>query len=131
MSIGFRLTTKCKSISSFQKLLDVVAARHEASVSHTEDYSELSVCRLGNIFFNYEQEEDDIAVIGDCQTNLLGAGFHKAAIDIVDELVELRDSSLARTATVSASSLAMRFTGMAMEETSSLMLCWVVTFSGK
>ena len=57
MSIGFRLTTKCKSISSFQKLLDVVAARHEASVSHTEDYSELSVCRLGNIFFNYEQEE--------------------------------------------------------------------------
>ena len=49
MSIGFRLTTKCKSISSFQKLLDVVAARHEASVSHTEDYSELSVCRLGNI----------------------------------------------------------------------------------
>lgn len=93
MSIGFRLTTKCKSISSFQKLLDVVAARHEASVSHTEDYSELSVCRLGNIFFNYEQEEDDIAVIGDCQTNLLGAGFHKAAIDIVDELVELRDFS--------------------------------------
>ena len=93
MSIGFRLTTKCKSVSSFQKLLDVVAARHEASVSHTEDYSELSVCRLGNIFFNYEQEEDDIAVIGDCQTNLLGAGFHKAAIDIVDELVELRDSS--------------------------------------
>ena len=82
MSIGFRLTTKCKSVSSFQKLLDVVAARHEASVSHTEDYSELSVCRLGNIFFNYEQEEDDIAVIGDCQTNLLGAGFHKAAIDI-------------------------------------------------
>ena len=93
MSIGFRLTTKCKSVSSFQKLLDVVAARHAASVNHTEDYSELSVCRLGNIFFNYEQEEDDIAVIGDCQTNLLGAGFHKAAIDIVDELVELRDSS--------------------------------------
>lgn len=52
------------------EIVGVVAARHEASVSHTEDYSELSVCRLGNIFFNYEQEEDDIAVIGDCQTNL-------------------------------------------------------------
>ena len=100
MSIGFRLTTKCKSISSFQKLLDVVAARHEASVSHTEDYSELSVCRLGNIFFNYEQEEDDIAVIGDCQTNLLGAGFHKAAIDIVDELVELSRTLLLRWRTI-------------------------------
>lgn len=91
MSIGFRLTTKCKSISSFQKLLDVVAARHEASVSHTEDYSELSVCRLGNIFFNYEPTEDETVIIGDCQTNLLGAGFHKAAIDIVDEVMELRD----------------------------------------
>ena len=91
MSIGFRLTTKCKNVSSFQKLLDVVAARHEVSVSHTEDYSELSVCRLGNIFFNYEPAEDEMAIIGDCQTNLLGAGFHKAAIDIVDELMELRD----------------------------------------
>lgn len=91
MSIGFRLTTKCKSVSSFQKLLGVVAARHEVSVSHTEDYSELSVCRLGNIFFNYEPTEDETVIIGDCQTNLLGAGFHKAAIDIVDEVMELRD----------------------------------------
>lgn len=91
MSIGFRLTTKCKNVSSFQKLLDVVAARHEVSVSHTEDYSELSVCRLGNIFFNYEPTEDETVIIGDCQTNLLGAGFHKAAIDIVDEVMELRD----------------------------------------
>ena len=91
MSIGFRLTTNCKNVSSFQKLLDVVAARHEVSVSHTEDYSELSVCRLGNIFFNYEPTEDETVIIGDCQTNLLGAGFHKAAIDIVDEVMELRD----------------------------------------
>lgn len=91
MSIGFRLTTKCKSITSFQKLLDVVAARNNASVSHTGDYSDLSVCRLGNIFFNYEPEGDEITIIGDCQTNLLGAGFHKAAIEIVDELMELRD----------------------------------------
>lgn len=91
MSIGFRLTTKCKNVSSFQKLLDVVAARHEVSVSHTEDYSELSVCRLGNIFFNYEPTEDETVIIGDCQTNLLGAVFHKAAIDIVDEVMELRD----------------------------------------
>jgi len=91
MSIGFRLTTKCKSIASFQKLLDVVAARNNASASHTEDYSELSLCRLGSIFFNYESAEDEITIIGDCQTTLLGAGFHKAAIEIVDELVELRD----------------------------------------
>lgn len=88
MSIGFRLTTKCKSISTFQESLDAVAARNNISVSHTEDDSELSVCRLGNIFFNYEAAEDGVNVTGDCQTNLLGAGFHKAAIELADELME-------------------------------------------
>lgn len=88
MSIGFRLSTKCKSISSFQESLDAVAARNSLSVSHTEDYSELTVCRLGNIFFNYEPADDEVEVVGDCQTNLLGAGFHKAAIELADELIE-------------------------------------------
>ena len=77
MSIGFRLTAKCKNISSFQESLDAVAARNNISASHSEDYSELSLCRLGNIFFNYEPEGDEIVIAGDCQTNLLGAGFHK------------------------------------------------------
>ena len=33
MSIGFRLTTKCKNISSFQESLDAVAARNNISAS--------------------------------------------------------------------------------------------------
>lgn len=88
MSIGFRLTTKCKSISTFQESLDAVAARNNVAVSHAEDFSEMTVCRLGSIFFNYESGEDGIDVVGDCQTNLLGAGFHKAAIELADELME-------------------------------------------
>lgn len=92
MSIGFRLTTKCRSISSFQESLDAVAARNSMPVSHTEDFSDLSVCRLGNIFFNFEQTEDGVEVAVDCQTNLLGAGFHKAAIELADEL--MRQSGL-------------------------------------
>ena len=87
MSIGFRLTTKCKNISSFQESLDAVAARNNISASHTEDYSELSLCRLGNIFFNYEPEGNEIVIAGDCQTNLLGAGFHKYATEIACELL--------------------------------------------
>lgn len=89
MSIGFRLQTKCKRISSFQKLLDKVAKRNSLSVRHTKECSELSVCRLGSIFFFYESVSDGISVAGDCQTNLLGAGFHKAAVDIVDELMDI------------------------------------------
>lgn len=94
MSIGFRLTAKCKNISSFQESLDAVAARNNISASHTEDYSELSLCRLGNIFFNYEPEGDEIVIAGDCQTNLLGAGFHKYATEIACELIRQSELSL-------------------------------------
>lgn len=83
------MTTKCRSISSFQKLLDVVAGRHNASASHEEDYSELIICRMGMMTFDFETEEGEVVVKGYCQTNLLGAGFHKAAIDLADELVDL------------------------------------------
>ncbi|MCD8092535.1 MAG: suppressor of fused domain protein [Bacteroides sp.] len=89
MSIGFRLTTKSKSVSTFRKLLNVIAGRNCAAVNHEEDSSELTICRLGSMFFNYEMAGDEIAVSCECQTNLLGAGFHKAAIEIVDELVDL------------------------------------------
>lgn len=93
MSIGFRLTAKCKNISSFQESLDAVAARNNISASHSEDYSELSLCRLGNIFFNYEPEGDEIVIAGDCQTNLLGAGFHKYATEIACELIRQSELS--------------------------------------
>lgn len=83
------MTTKCRSISSFQKLLDVVAGRHGASASHEEDYSELIVCRMGVMTFGFETEEGEVVVKGYCQTNLLGAGFHKAAIELADELTDL------------------------------------------
>lgn len=89
MSIGFRLTTKSKSVSTFRKLLNVIAGRNCAAVNHEEDSSELTICRLGSMFFNYEMAGDEIAVSCECQTNLLGAGFHKAAIEVVDELVDL------------------------------------------
>lgn len=89
MSIGFKLTTKCTSVTTFHKLLDVVAKRHRASVSHEEETSELTICRLGTIFFDYEATDDEVLVSGYCQTNLLGAGFHKAAIELIDEVVDL------------------------------------------
>lgn len=89
MSIGIKLTTQSTSVASFRKLLDVVAKRHQASVNHSEEASEFVICRLGVIFFGYEKTEEGITVSGDCQTNLVGAGFHKAAIEVIDEIVDL------------------------------------------
>ena len=89
MSIGIKLTTQSTSVASFQKLLDVVAKRHQALVNHSEETSEFIICRLGVIFFNYEKAEEEITVSGDCQTNLVGAGFHKAVIELMDEIVDL------------------------------------------
>lgn len=89
MSIGIKLTTQSSSIASFQKLLDVVAKRHQASVNHSEETSEFVICRLGVIFFGYEKTEQEITVSGDCQTNLLGAGFHKTVVELIDEIVDL------------------------------------------
>lgn len=89
MSIGIKLTTQSSSVASFQKLLDVVAKRHQASVNHSEETSEFVICRLGVIFFGYEKTEQEITVSGDCQTNLLGAGFHKTVVELIDEIVDL------------------------------------------
>lgn len=89
MSIGFNLITKSKSISVFQKLLNVVAPRHNATISHEEDSSTITICRLGSIFFHYEAAGNGVAIKGECQSNLLGAGFHKTAIELIDEVVDL------------------------------------------
>ena len=89
MSIGFNLTTRSKNITVFQKLLNVVASRHNAAINHGEDSSELTICRLGTLFFSYETEDNEVAVTGECQSNLLGAGFHKAAIELIDEIADL------------------------------------------
>lgn len=89
MSICFTLTTKCGSIPTFRKLLDVVAKRHQASAVHNDDNSVFTICRLGTIFFGYEAADNEVNISAECQTNLLGAGFHKAAIDLIDEVADL------------------------------------------
>lgn len=56
-----------------------------------ESSSTVSFCRLGDLFLNYQHEgegntDNVISVNGDCQTNMLGPGFHKAAIEFIDRL---------------------------------------------
>lgn len=44
---------------------------------------------MGDIIFSYDTSGKEASVVAECQTNLLGAGFHKAAIELTDELADL------------------------------------------
>ena len=91
MSIGFSLKTRCRNIASFRQTLDDVASLHGYTTEHDETSSTVGFCRLGFLQFTYERDKRialrrNYLVCGECQTNLVGAGFHKAAIEFVDEL---------------------------------------------
>lgn len=100
MSICISLTTTTDKIASFRKLLDTVARKHAFTTAHDDEGSTLTVCRMGELRFDYtknsrslwkrlfsDRKQDRIRVEGDCSTNLLGPGFHKAAAELLDEIV--------------------------------------------
>lgn len=91
MGIGFSLHTRCRDVASFQQTLDQLAAARGYQTDHDENSSTVSLCRLGNIYFEFTKEKKpalrkSFQIYAECQTNLLGAGFHKAAIEFIDEL---------------------------------------------
>lgn len=71
--------------------LESQAVESGYNAEHDESSSTVSFCRLGDLFLNYQHEgegntDNVISVNGDCQTNMLGPGFHKAAIEFIDRL---------------------------------------------
>lgn len=88
MSLGFSFHAKTESVALFQQALNKLTAKHSYHVMHDDTSSVVNFCKLGDLFLSFESQEgdNDVVVNGDCQTNLLGAGFHKVAIEFVDEL---------------------------------------------
>lgn len=90
MGLGFTINAKIRDIREFQQIVENEAVGAGYSVEHDESSSTVSFCRLGDLFLNYQPAEDDtddsVSVNGDCQTNMLGPGFHKAAIEFIDRL---------------------------------------------
>ena len=90
MSLGFSIHTEIRNIETFQQAIEKLAVESGYHVEHSELSSTVSFCKLGDLFLNYEIQEEcaegNISVTGDCQTNLLGAGFHKTAIEFIDKL---------------------------------------------
>ena len=91
MGLGFTIHTKIKDIEKFQQAVESQAVESGYNAEHDESSSTVSFCRLGDLFLNYQHEgegntDNVISVNGDCQTNMLGPGFHKAAIEFIDRL---------------------------------------------
>ena len=91
MGLGFTMHTKIKDIEKFQQAVESQAVESGYNAEHDESSSTVSFCRLGDLFLNYQHEgegntDNVISVNGDCQTNMLGPGFHKAAIEFIDRL---------------------------------------------
>lgn len=91
MGLGFTIHTKIKDIEKFQQAVESQAVESGYNAEHDESSSTVSFCRLGDLFLNYQHEgegntDNVIPVNGDCQTNMLGPGFHKAAIEFIDRL---------------------------------------------
>lgn len=89
MSLGFSIHTEIRNIEIFQPAIEKLAVESGCYVEHSELSSTVSFCKLGDLFLNYKIQEEcavgNISVTGDCRANLLGAGFHKTAIESVDK----------------------------------------------
>ena len=97
MGLGFTIHTKIRNIDTFKQTVEQLAIDSGYHTEHDDLSSTVSFCKQGNLFLNYEQTENEntdgsTSVNGDCQTNLLGPGFHKAAIEFVDRLQQAADT---------------------------------------
>ena len=97
MGLGFTIHTKIKDIEKFQQAVESQAVESGYNAEHDESSSTVSFCRLGDLFLNYQHEgegntDNVISVNGDCQTNMLGPGFHKAAIEFIDRLQQATET---------------------------------------
>ena len=91
MGLGFNIRTRIRNIKTFKRTVEKLAAESGYHAEHDESATRVRFCRLGDLFLNYQHEgegntDNVISVNGDCQTNMLGPGFHKAAIEFIDRL---------------------------------------------
>ena len=97
MGLGFNIRTRIRNIETFKRTVEKLAAESGYHAEHDESATRVSFCKLGDLFLSYQHEgkentEDTVSVTGECQTNLLGPGFHKAAIEFIDRLQQATET---------------------------------------
>lgn len=95
MGLGFSFSTKVNDYEHFQDTLNALANDYGYLMESEEGASWVHFCRLGTLILDYEEDDNGALVVnGTCQTNLLGAGFHVAAIAFVERLADRLGSAL-------------------------------------
>lgn len=99
MGLYLKFHTKTRNIESFRQMVDRLAADSGYNVEHNEDSVTIVFCALGVLYLSYEKYRrwicsSRVSIHGICQTNLLGAGFHKAVVEFVDKLQQGNEEPL-------------------------------------
>lgn len=97
MGLGFNIRTRIRNIKTFKRTVEKLAAESGYHAEHDESATRVRFCKLGDLFLNYQYEgkentDDIVSVTGECQTNMLGPGFHKAAIAFIDRLQQATET---------------------------------------
>lgn len=87
MGIGFAFKVQNCSAHDVIPRLRQVADGHGYTGDYQERSAVISLCRAGDIRFEFKYG----GMQGECQTNVVGAGFHAAAIAFLDELIRETD----------------------------------------
>lgn len=85
MSIGFSFETNIKDKKNVKLVLSELCKEKELGYDEEENNVGIHFCPLGNLYVEFVEADDEWIFKGDCQTNLVGAGFHKYAIEFIDE----------------------------------------------
>ncbi|RHN00151.1 hypothetical protein [Dielma fastidiosa] len=88
MSIGFSFETSVHDKKQVKQILSELCKERELGYDEDENNSGIHFCPLGNLYVEFIQDGDEWIFKGDCQTNLVGAGFHKYAIEFIDAFQE-------------------------------------------
>lgn len=89
MGIGFSFTADARNKEYIKQALSALSQERNYTVYQEQDDTCVHFCRLGNLYFHFEPKEgacDEFELTGTCKTNLVGAGFHAAAIAFIDAL---------------------------------------------
>lgn len=89
MSIGFTFTARAKKPEKLTQKAEKLAKEKGYGLSVGKNWLRFVLCPMGELFLHWEKETKVLGqwtVTGECYSTPCGAGFHKAAIDLLDEL---------------------------------------------
>lgn len=86
MSLGIRMTGRVRQKETLIKTAKELAEQKGYGLSVGEEGICFSLCTFGELFLSWKEDNGSWLVEGECMSTPAGAGFHKAAAELVDGL---------------------------------------------